>query len=89
MKNIELYLGGLHCANCARKIEDKVSKMKETEDTRLNFVKKTLKFDLHDEIDEVKFVSDLKVIIDGIEPGLDIRVVGEGVVVEEHHSGGC
>lgn len=90
MKEIQLYLGGLNCANCAQKIEEKTSSKENINNASLNFIKKTLKFSVSDELDEDEVIESIISIIDGIEPGLDIRKIDDnfnhGI---EHSSGGC
>lgn len=86
-----LYLGGLDCANCARKIEDKVSSMSETKDTSLNFIKKTLKFKFDDTINQDILIKKVRDIIDDTEPGLDVKIINDDIVIENysHEEGSC
>ncbi|WP_332505777.1 heavy metal translocating P-type ATPase [Peptostreptococcus sp.] len=70
-------MGGLNCANCASKIEDKVSKMNEIEEAHLNFIKSTLNIKVKEGYKEENVVSKVTKIVDKIEPGLDIVVKDE------------
>lgn len=70
----EILLQGLNCANCAAKIENKVSKLKGIESASLNFVSKTLSISIEDGEDNELLINKIKDIINSTEPGLKIIV---------------
>lgn len=74
MKSIEIILGGLTCANCASKIEEKVKKMDEIEEAHLNFIKSTLSVKIKDGYEEEEVLSSIIKLVDKIEPGLNIAL---------------
>lgn len=59
-------LKGLDCANCANKIEDKVSKMSWVKDASVNFTTKTLKVESESDID-TKRLEELQNVVTSIE----------------------
>lgn len=75
MKKVEISLGGLDCANCARKIEEKVQNLDEVKSVNLNFIKRVLKFELNEEKEKEKVIKEVIEIIDATEPGLKIEVI--------------
>ena len=77
MKKVEMLLGGLNCANCARKIEEKTQNLEEVGQANLNFIKRTLKFDIKEGYDKQEVIEKVIDIIDTTEPGLDIEVVNK------------
>ncbi|WP_206528088.1 heavy metal translocating P-type ATPase [Marinitoga sp. 38H-ov] len=62
----ELVLDGLDCANCAAKIEDTVKK--HVDNVELNFITKTLSFNVKDE----NKIEEIKEIIKKIEPDVNV-----------------
>jgi|SRR3712207_2820727 len=90
MKRVEILLGGLNCANCAAKINEKVNNKKEIDSARLSMVSKIMVANIRDGYDHEKVIDDIKFIIDDTEPGLDIRVQklkdlnsGENISIDE------
>ncbi len=70
MKNYRFILQGLHCPNCAKKIESKVASIEEYKDAIVNFSTLTLSF----KTDKEKGVEEeIKKIVKTIEP--DVKVV--------------
>lgn len=70
MKNYRFYLQGLHCPNCAKKIENKVASIEEYKDVVVNFSTLTLSF----KTEKDKGVEEeIKKIVKAIEP--DVKVV--------------
>lgn len=69
----ELILDGLDCANCAAKIEEKVSKLEGVSRASMNFVNKTLTIEISDKhrIDDV--LNETKKIVNMMEPDVNIR----------------
>lgn len=72
----ELMLNGLTCAHCAEVIGDKVKYLEGIQSSNLNFVNKKLTLELNSRKNEDKIIEDVIGLIDSIEPGLDIQVVG-------------
>lgn len=75
MEKVEILLGGLNCANCARKIEDKTQKLEGVSKANLNFINRNLKFNIEEGYDKEKLIEEVIDIIDTTEPGLDIEVL--------------
>lgn len=74
-ENIELYLQGLDCANCAAKIEKKVNSLKGVSHASLNFATKKLAITTNGQDDGYDFVSEAIKIIKDIEP--DVQVINK------------
>ena len=72
----ELMLNGLTCAHCAEVIDDKVKYLEGIQSSNLNFVNKKLTLELNSRKNENKIIEDVIGLIDSIEPGLDIQVLG-------------
>ena len=66
--NLELVLNGLNCANCARKIEERVGNLEGVKESNLNFTTLTLKVKLHKSYEEEKAFKDINDIVIGLEP---------------------
>lgn len=75
MEKVEILLGGLNCANCAGKIEEKTQKLEEVSKTNLNFINRVLKFEIKDGYNKEDLIKKVIDIIDTTEPGLDIEVL--------------
>ena len=80
LKKYKFILQGLHCANCARKIEETVSKEEGIENVILNFNTSTLVFESNKE--DIKKI--IKQIVLKIEP--EINVVEDGEESKEKKS---
>ncbi|MFA6941409.1 MAG: heavy metal translocating P-type ATPase [Clostridiaceae bacterium] len=74
-ENVELYLQGLDCANCAAKIEKKVNSLKGVSHASLNFATKKLAITTNGQDDDYDFVSEAIKIIKAIEP--DVQVINK------------
>lgn len=72
----ELMLNGLTCAHCAEVIDDKVKYLEGIQSSNLNFVNKKLTLELNSRKNEDRIIEDVIGLIDSIEPGLDIQVLG-------------
>lgn len=72
----ELMLNGLTCAHCAQVIGDKVNYLEGIQSSNLNFVNKKLTLELNSQKNEDKIIENVIELIDSIEPGLDIQVLG-------------
>lgn len=68
MKNYKYTLEGLDCANCAKKIEDKISKTKGYENVNVNF--STLKLTFDTDIKNPK--KEIAEIIEKLEPEVNV-----------------
>lgn len=69
----ELTINGLHCANCANKIEKKVSDMEGLNNVKLNFSAKKLSFETSEK-DFGGLLARLNKIADEIEPGVTLEI---------------
>ena len=72
----ELVLGGLTCAHCAEVIGEKVKNIDGIQNSNLNFVNKKLILEINSNKNKGKVIKEVIALIDSIEPGLDIQVVG-------------
>ena len=72
----ELVLGGLTCAHCAEVIGEKVKNIDGIQNSNLNFVNKKLMLEINSNKNKGKVIEEVITLIDSIEPGLDIQVVG-------------
>lgn len=69
MKNYKYIVQNLDCANCAKKIEDKIASYDEYKNVKLNFA--TLKLSLDTE-KEKGVKEEIQKIITSIEPDIEI-----------------
>lgn len=69
----ELTLDGLHCANCARKIENGVSKIKGVSSCSVNFVNKTLTLETEQEQAE-QVAGEAARTVNRIEPHIQVKI---------------
>lgn len=74
MKSYKFILQGLDCANCAKKIEEKIASKEEYKDVIVNFSTSTLSFKTEKE-KEQEVEEDVKVIVREIEP--DTKVISK------------
>lgn len=70
MKDIVLSVKGLNCANCASKIENKISEMENLKDVNLDFLGEKIIFKSNR--DENELISEIQKIADSIEDGVMI-----------------
>ena len=63
MKKVML-IKNLDCANCANKIERKVSKLKNVENVIVNFMKQTIEFELVGE--EEAIINDIRELVKNV-----------------------
>jgi len=75
----ELILDGLNCANCAAKIEQKLSDTPGFSDVRFSFATKALSLNC----DERNIINDVQSIVDSIEDGVTVRLADNDVDDEE------
>ena len=79
MKNYKYTLQGLDCANCAKKIEDKIAETEGYEQVNVNFSTCKLSFQTEKQ-NNVK--EEITKIVQNIEP--DVKVIDEKEKIEEH-----
>ena len=70
--NIKFLLNGLDCANCARKIEDRINNLESIKEATVNFSTTTLILEIKDEYKKDDVVSEIKDIIKKLEPGVKV-----------------
>ncbi|PID67337.1 MAG: heavy metal transporter [Fusobacteriales bacterium] len=63
-------LEGLDCANCAAKIEEKVSKLEGIKSASVNFMTTKMTLDIDGDVE--KTVSEAKNIVKDVEPDISI-----------------
>ena len=63
-EELQLTLEGLNCANCARKIEEKVGKMEGVKESNLNFTTTTLNVKLERKVKEEHAINEIKKIVE-------------------------
>ena len=83
MKSYKYILYGLDCANCAKKIEDKIAKTEGYEDVNVNFSTLKLSFKT-DKKDGVK--EEIVKIVTSLEP--EVEVLDEGKKKEDTQRNG-
>lgn len=70
---IKLVLEGLNCANCANKIEHRVSKLEGVKEATINFSTSVLIVNYNSEKDKKVLINEIKSIVKNLEP--DVKVV--------------
>jgi Cd2+/Zn2+-exporting ATPase len=80
----EFFLDGLDCANCAAKIEKKIGEIAGIDSATVNFVTKTLTFQIGNQSTADALSSQVKTAIKAIEPHVAIR---EKKVQKSDHGG--
>ena len=83
MKNYKYMLEGLDCANCAKKIEDEISKIEGYEDVIVNFSTLKLTF----KTDKQNPKKEITQIIQRLEPEVEVLEDGEQKQEKEEHNG--
>jgi copper chaperone CopZ len=61
-------LEGLGCANCAAKMEDKISKLDGVKSARVSFMTESLKIEVEDEEKLDQIIDQAAKIVSSIEP---------------------
>lgn len=81
-EELQLTLEGLNCANCARKIEEKVGKMEGVKESNLNFTTTTLNVKLEKKVKEEHVISEIKKIVEALEPHVKVekKVYGKATI---------
>ena len=72
-EEVQLTLEGLNCANCARKIEEKVGKMEGVKESNLNFTTTTLNVKLERKVKEEHAINEIKKIVESLEPHVKVE----------------
>lgn len=72
-EELQLTLEGLNCANCARKIEEKVGKMEGVKESNLNFTTTTLNVKLERKVKEEHAINEIKKIVEALEPNVKVE----------------
>lgn len=75
----EFILEGLHCANCAAKIEAKLNKVPEYDEVRFSFA--TLELEIHTEKPDIR--DEVQKLVDSVEDGVTVTRKSDA----HHHSG--
>ena len=76
-KKVVLQLKGLDCANCAMKIQKKISDFDAVHTAVVDFPTQKLTFELKDEKDEQAVLKDAESIIRELEPGVVVKQTNE------------
>lgn len=79
-EELQLTLEGLNCANCARKIEEKVSQMEGVKESNLNFTTTTLNVKLERRVKEEHAINEIKKIVEALEPHVKVEKKASGKV---------
>ena len=81
-EELQLTLEGLNCANCARKIEEKVGRMEGVKESNLNFTTTTLNVKLEKKVKEEHVISEIKKIVEALEPHVKVekKVYGKATI---------
>ena len=81
-EELQLTLEGLNCANCARKIEEKVGKMEGVKESNLNFTTTTLNVKLEKKVKEEHVINEIKKIVESLEPHVKVekKVYGKATI---------
>lgn len=74
MQKYKYCINNLKCANCARKIEDELTKNKDLKNVSINFNTATIFYET-----DVLSQSDVNKLIDDIEPGVTISNINEEI----------
>ena len=81
-EKLQLTLEGLNCANCARKIEEKVSRMEGVKESNLNFTTTTLNVKLEKKVKEEHVINEIKKIVEALEPHVKVekKIYGKATI---------
>ena len=72
-EELQLTLEGLNCANCARKIEEKVGKMEGVKESNINLTTNTLNVKLERKVKEEHAINEIKKIVEALEPHVKVE----------------
>lgn len=81
-EKLQLTLEGLNCANCARKIEEKVGRMEGVKESNLNFTTTTLNVELEKKVKEEHVINEIKKIVEALEPHVKVekKIYGKATI---------
>ena len=81
-EELQLTLEGLNCANCARKIEEKVGRMEGVKESNLNFTTTTLNVKLEKKVKEEHVINEIKKIVEALEPHVKVekKIYGKATI---------
>ena len=81
-EELKLTLEGLNCANCARKIEEKVGRMEGVKESNLNFTTTTLNVKLEKKVKEEHVINEIKKIVEALEPHVKVekKIYGKATI---------
>lgn len=71
--NMTLILEGLHCSNCAAKIERKIQDLDEVKEANFNFSNANLNLEFYKNISRDELFKKVKFIVDSTEPGVIVK----------------
>ena len=86
-EELQLTLEGLNCANCARKIEEKVGRMEGVKESNLNFTTTTLNVKLEKKVKEEHVISEIKKIVEALEQHAEGAQLSQHRLHAAHHRG--
>lgn len=75
-ENLRFQLKGLHCANCAAKIEEDIRKMDELKGSRIHLMKQELVAEKGEGYDPKATLEKVKRIVSRYEPNVEVSFVG-------------
>lgn len=89
MKRMEMkvYLKGLTCANCAGKIEEAVSRMKETGEVSINLMRQEMTVGLREGAEPEKLQTEIGRVVHKFEPDVEVLFHRENLHSDGHHEG--
>lgn len=67
----QFLLEGLHCANCANKIEKKVANLNAVKEANMNFANKTLNIEIQEHEEDIS-IEELQKLVDSVEHGVKV-----------------
>ncbi|MBF8983911.1 cadmium-translocating P-type ATPase [Lutibacter sp. B2] len=82
---IELILDGLHCANCANKIEKKVNTLESVNEATFNFVTKKLGVKIKNNAKANEIIDEVKMIVKKLEPHVAVIEAKKSITHSEHN----
>ena len=81
----DFILEGLHCANCAGKIENKLNKVEEYNEVRFSFA--TLELEIETDQEDIR--DQVQRIVDSVEDGVTVVPKDKHTHQHTHHEHGC
>ena len=84
---MKVYLKGLTCANCAGKIEEAVSRMKETGEVSINLMRQEMTVGLREGAEPEKLQTEIGRVVHKFEPDVEVLFHRENLHSDGHHEG--